>query len=173
MEKDILLKEIHHRIKNNLNMISSIMGLQILSLENGNYHDPKVILLDSKIRIEAMALIHEAIYEDNDLDRLNFEKYVNNLLKLINQTYKRNIKIELHSDVDYLPLEPMKSLGIIINELFTNSIKYAFKDNNLDDKIINSNSLGIKLVKLTVKQMRGSLDITRNSGLIFTIKFKV
>ncbi len=200
-QKEILLKEIHHRIKNNLNMIASIMGLQILSLENGNQYDPKIILRDSKIRIEAMALVHEAIYKNNDLDKINFEKYINNLLKLINQTYKKNIDIELHSDIDYLPLDSMKNLGIIINELFTNSIKYAFnnekldnkisiylvhrdnelffvysenRDDNVDiDRIKNSKNLGIKLINLTVKQMRGSLDITQNSGLIFTVRFKI
>ncbi len=200
-QKEILLKEIHHRIKNNLNMMASIMGLQILSLENGSYYDPKVILRDSKIRIEAMALIHEAIYKNSNLDRVDFEKYVNNLISLINQTYRKDISIEIRSDVNYLPLDSMKSLGIIINELFTNSIKYAFHDERLDDKIciyllergddlvfvyhenrndhidldkiIHSKSLGIKLVNLTVKQMRGSLDISRNNGLIFTIKFNI
>ncbi len=200
-QKEVLLKEIHHRIKNNLNMIASIMGLQILNLENREDYDPKIILRDSKIRIEAMALVHEAIYKNNALDKVNFETYVNNLLKLINQTYHRKINIELHSDIDYLPLDSMKSLGIIINELFTNSIKYAFNDTKLDNKIcvslmalddqlvfvyhenrndhidmnniMKSKNLGIKLVKLTVKQMRGSLDITRNNGLIFTIKFKI
>jgi len=195
-----LLKEIHHRIKNNLNIIASIFGLQILNLKKGFSKSPEEVLKDNKMRIEAIAMIHESLYKNHDLSRVPFKEYGRNLTGLINQTYNRNIAVEIDSKNISMPLEKMFRLGIILNELFTNSIKYAFEhDKSSDqvkimlyqqgdnyyfiyheshnehidiDKMLNSKTLGIRLIQLTVKQMEGTLDISLNDGLRFTIVFK-
>ena len=198
-QKEILLKEIHHRIKNNLNKISSMIGLQILSIENGKIENTEEVLRKSKLRIEAMAMVHDALYKTSNLEKINFEKYIKNLTQLVNQTYGKNILIEVHSDGIYLPLEVMMKIGLIINELLTNSIKHSItnskdepillitlsKDQNnciltyhqqnkqpIDiDSLESSNTLGMKLIRLTVKEMDGEMKISNGSGLKFMIRF--
>ena len=198
-QKEILLKEIHHRIKNNLNKISSMIGLQILSLNNGKTEDTKEILRKSKLRIGAMAMVHDALYKNNNLEKINFEKYIKNLTQLVNQTYGKNISVEIRSDNIYLPLEVMTKIGLIINELLTNSIKHASVGGN-DDLVLlitlardknnciltyhqqskqfvdiesmdKSNTLGMKLIRLTIKEMNGEMKILNNDGLKFLIRF--
>ncbi len=199
-EKNVmLLKEIHHRIKNNLNVIASIFGLQILNLQKGVSKSAEEVLKDNKMRIEAIAMIHESLYQSYDIGKVSFEEYGQNLTDLINKTYNRNISVDIDSDHITLPIETMFRLGIILNELFTNSIKHAFEPEdeeqvwitlskkedyfhfvyhesrnvNMDiEKILNSKTLGMRLIQLTVKQMGGELDIIHNRGLIFTINFK-
>ncbi len=198
-QKEILLKEIHHRIKNNLNKISSMIGLQMLSIENGKTEDTKEVLRKSKLRIEAMAMVHDALYRTNNLEKINFEKYIKNLTQLVNQTYGKNIPVEVHSDDIYLPLEVMMKIGLIINELLTNSIKHATINNddeptllitlNRDqnnciliyhqkskqlvdiDSLAKSNTLGMKLISLTIKEMDGEMKISNDNGLKFVIRF--
>lgn len=198
-KNETLLKEIHHRIKNNLNIIASILGLQILNLQKGVSKSAEEVLKDNKMRIEAIAMIHESLYQNGDIGKVPFKDYVQNLTTLINQTYNRNISVDIDSDHISLPLETMFRLGIILNELFTNSIKYAFKHDKDEDQVwialskeedgfhlayhesrnenidiemmLSSKTLGMRLIQLTVKQMGGTLDITHNNGLIFTIRF--
>ncbi len=199
-KNEMLLKEIHHRIKNNLNIIASIFGLQILNLQKGVSKSAEEVLKDNKMRIEAIAMIHESLYQNHDIGKVPFDEYGQNLTALINKTYNRNISVNIDSDQITLPLETMFRLGIVLNELFTNSIKYAFEEDededqvwialskkedhyhfsyhesrngNMDiEKMLNSKTLGMRLIQLTVKQMGGELDITHNNGLIFTIIFK-
>ena len=200
IQKEILLKEIHHRIKNNLNKISSMIGLQILSIEKGKTENAKEILKKSQLRIEAMAMVHDAIYRTEDLEKINFEKYIKNLSQFINQTYDKNIPVEVRSDDIYLPLETIMRIGLIINELLTNSIKYAAKNTN-DKPIVlitlskdqnnyiliyrqqskysfdidtfeKSNTLGMKLIRLTIKEMDGEMKLSSGRGwLKFVIHF--
>ena len=198
-QKEILLKEIHHRIKNNLNKISSMIGLQILSIKNGQTEDSEEVLRKSKLRIEAMAMVHESLYKTHDLEKIKFEKYIKNLTQLVNQTYGKNIPVEVRSDDIYLPLDVMMKIGLIINELLTNSIKHALvgkndgslilidlrKDQNncvlvyhqknkqtIDmDSLEKSNTLGMKLIRLTIKEMDGEMKISNGSGLKFVIRF--
>ena len=198
-QKAILLKEIHHRIKNNLNKISSMIGLQMLSIKNGQTEAIEEVLRKSKLRIEAMAMVHDALYKTNNLEKINFAKYIKNLTRLINQTYGKNIPVEVRSDDIHLPLEVMMKIGLIINELLTNSIKHALvgkndeslilielrKDQNncvliyhqknkqtIDmDSLEKSNTLGMKLIRLTVKEMDGEMKISNGSGLKFVICF--
>jgi len=199
-EKNVtLLKEIHHRIKNNLNIIASIFGLQILNLQKGISKSAEEVLKDNKMRIEAIAMIHESLYQNHDIGKAPFDEYAQNLTNLINKTYNRNISVQIDSSDIALPLETMFRLGIVLNEFFTNSIKYAFEhDKNSDqvwitlskeedycftyhesrnehidiDKMLNSQTLGMRLIQLSVKQMEGTLNISHNNGLIFTIIFK-
>ncbi len=198
-QKEILLKEIHHRIKNNLNKISSMIGLQMLSLENGKIEDTEEVLRKSKLRIEAMAMVHDALYRTSDLEKINFEKYIKNLIQLVNQTYGKNILVEVRSDDIYLPLEVMMKIGLIINELMTNSIKHATTNAKNNPTLLitlsrdqnnciliyhqkskqpvdigtleKSNTLGMRLIRLTIKEMDGEMDISNSSGLKFVIRF--
>jgi len=198
-QKEILLKEIHHRIKNNLNKISSMIGLQMLSIENGKIEDTEEVLRKSKLRIEAMAMVHDALYRTNNLEKINFEKYIKNLTQLVNQTYGKNIPVEVRSDDIYLPLEVMMKIGLIINELLTNSIKHASVGNNDEptifidlgkdqdrclltyhqqskhsvdiDTLEKSNTLGMRLIRLTIKEMDGEIKISNDKGLMFVISF--
>ena len=198
-QKEILLKEIHHRIKNNLNKVSSMLGLQILNIENGKTEDTEEVLRKSKLRIEAMGMVHDTLYKSNNLEKINFKEYIINLTQLINQTYGRDISIEVRSDDIYFPLEAMMKIGLIVNELQTNSIKYAIagdkgelrlsivlsKDQNgcvltyhqqskqvIDmNSLENSDTLGMKLIRLTVKEMNGEMKISNENGLKFMIYF--
>lgn len=197
-QKEILLGEIHHRIKNNLNMMASVLGLQILNIQNHKAKNAADALRNAKLRIQSMAMVHESIYKQKDFDEISFYNYVHALTKLINSTYGKRVEVGVESDYLYIPMDQMMHLGIIIDELFTNSIKYAFNDDEKDkitislfdeqsqyrfvyhenhnyhidiEKMMNSDTLGIKLLKLTVSQMDGELKVTKNSGLRFTIIF--
>jgi len=198
-QKEILLKEIHHRIKNNLNKISSMIGLQMLSIENGKTEDAGEVLRKSKLRIEAMAVVHDALYRTNNLEKIKFNKYIENLTQLVNQSYGKNIPVKVHSDDIYLSLEIMMKIGLIINELLTNSIKHASVGNKSEptllitlsrdqnnciltyhqkskqsvdiDSLEKSNTLGMKLIRLTIKEMDGEMEISNGSGLKFVICF--
>ena len=198
-QKVILLKEIHHRIKNNLNKVSSMIGLQMLSLENGKIEDTEEVLRKSKLRIEAMAMVHDALYRTHDLAKIKFDNYIKNLTQLVNQTYGKNIPVEVRSGEIYLPLEVMMKIGLIINELLTNTIKHATSNTNDESKLLitlskdqnnciltyhqqskqpididsleKSNTLGMKLIRLTVKEMDGEMEISNDSGLKSVIRF--
>ncbi len=197
--KALLLKEIHHRIRNNLNIIASIFGIQMRNLEKGIPQNSYDVLKENKLRIQAIAMIHEALYTNHNLDKVKFKSYTTALTNLINEAYGKEISVKVDANQISFPIETMFKLGIILNELFTNSIKHAFTTVGRDDqvtitlkkegnryilvyhesdndhidmeKIHNSNSLGMKLIYLTVQEMDGMVDILRNSGLIFTIKF--
>ncbi len=198
-QKEILLKEIHHRIKNNLNKISSMIGLQILSIENGDTEDTKEVLKKNKLRIEAMGMVHDTLYKADNLEEINFKKYITNLTQLINQMYDQNISVEIYPDDIDLPLEIMLKIGLIINELQTNTIKHnpieendrlrivislAKEQNNCTlryhqqskhpidmETLKKTNTLGMKLIRLTVKEMNGEMDISDKDGLEFVIYF--
>lgn len=198
-EKEILLQEIHHRIKNNLNKISSMIGLHILSLENGTVEDTHEVLRKGKLRIEAMAMVHEALYKNHDFEKIKVEKYIKHLAQLVNQAYGKNLPVKVRSDGIYLSLDVMIKIGLIINELLTNSIKHASveeddtpelyiilsKDEHycnliyhqrstqrVDiDKLEKSTTLGMKLIRLTIKELGGEMTISHVNGLKFAICF--
>lgn len=194
----LLHREIHHRIKNNLNTIASILGLQINNLDRTLENDPKEILERSKRRIETIAINHELLYNNHEVGKVDFKKYTEGLTDAINQAYGRNISVHIENHNIPLPIETMFQIGIILSELFTNSVKYAFeqdghdrvnislsqrgnhlffsyhesRNENIDiTKIMESQTLGMRLIKLTVKQLGGTLEVSRNKGLIFTIDF--
>src|SRR5690606_31285503 len=183
-EKEILLKEVHHRVKNNLQVISSILNLQ-----SSYIHDEKIltILKESQNRIKSMAFIHESLYQTNDFSQINFSEYVVNLSKnLVHSYLVNNELIELRLDIIKVSLNLDLSIlcGLIINELVSNALKYAFEnqqekgyiliklktdenyvyltiaDNgkglpkNLDFR--NTESLGLQLVTTLVEQINGT-----------------
>ena len=197
-QKDILLKEVHHRVKNNLNVIASMLGLQSL----GKSLETKEELAKSKSRIESIAIVHEMLYKQEDFEEIEFNKYVQklNTLVLSMQESDEHIEIELRKNDNLaLPLNVMIQFGLIINEMLTNAIKYSknkelrkifisltqnkeifvftFKDNG--ETVVNienfkaSQGLGLKLISLSVKQLDGEMQIRYEEGLEYKIHFKL
>ena len=195
-QKALLLKEVHHRVKNNLNVIASIIGLQENRLEGKEKEE----LLKSKSRIESIALVHEMLYRHENFESIDFKSYMHRLSDLILGMYasNKNISIHIESDIKDMPLNVMVQLGIMVNELLTNSIKYAFEkkegeitielkkdeeeyiftysDNGIGSEspeaLLKSKSLGIKLIYLTAKQLKGTVQISSPQGLKYEIRFK-
>ncbi|WP_457598585.1 sensor histidine kinase [Hydrogenimonas sp.] len=198
-QKEILIKEIHHRIKNNLNKIASLLGLQIMKLREGGGESPEEILEKNKLRIETMAMVHDALYRTEDLENVDVTAYIENLVGLVSSSYGRTIDVEVHTDDMTLPLEKMLKLGIILNELYTNTIKHAEAaegerlsveihltvrggearlryrqcgDVPVDPlSLRNGDGLGMMLVRLTVQEMDGRFEVVQNGGLEFRIAF--
>ena len=127
-EKEVLLKEIHHRVKNNLQVISSLFSLQ------ANYTaDPQVleVLQDSQHRVRSMALIHEKLYRSENLARIDFSDYINDLASTLFRTYnaaQKQITLHLNASRLILELEQAIPCGLIVNELISNALKHAFPD---------------------------------------------
>ena len=200
-EKEVLLSEIHHRVKNNMQVISSLLKLQSAKIEDKKYVD---MFKDSENRIKSMALIHEKLYQSGDFANVDFNGYVKSIAKDLIRSYtvtpdkiRLNTKIE---DVS-LGLDNAIPCGLIINELISNSLKYAFpKDRegeiNIVLREINSHeieltvsddgigipaeidireteSLGLQLVQLLAEnQLDGKIEVDRDGGTAFRIRFE-
>ena len=194
-QKALLLKEVHHRVKNNLNMISSIIGLHSNTLEGKEQEE----MFKTQNRIESIAIVHEMLYKHENFAQINFERYMTQLSKLLLSSYAatKEIEVKIESDTEYMPLEIMVQLGIMVNEFITNSIKYAFpdhigaidislshkneeylltyKDNGIGhespESLLKHKSLGIKLINLTAKQLKGHVNISSPDGLKYEVRF--
>ncbi len=199
-EKEILLSEIHHRVKNNLAVITGLLELQSHNLES---LEAKSALKDSQLRINSMALIHEKLYQNESLSQINFNRYIKELVDVIQHSHeKKDAKLLINLDVENIKLPITKAIpcGLIINEIVTNSLKHAFdgidnptisislnkkgesivlsiSDNGigLPDKFDNleSNSLGIILIKTLSNQIESTLSVNGVNGTEFKLKFKV
>jgi PAS domain S-box-containing protein len=198
-EKEVLLQEIHHRVKNNLQVISSLLDLQSQHIQEQATLE---LFRESCSRIRAMALVHETLYKFKDFGKVNFTKYVENLTSYLFTAYVRtveNIQLELKISEVTLKLDTAIPCGLIINELVSNSLKYAFCNKNngtiyiamhfdgdahytltvRDDgiglppnwDIKNVNSLGLKLVEILAKQLEGTLQINSRFGTEFSLRF--
>jgi len=200
-EKEVLLKEIHHRVKNNLQIISSLLNLQSNQIKDtGTLR----VLRDSQARVRSMALIHEKLYQSKSLAKINFGEYVQSLSKDLFRSYQRmlgNIQLNVQVDEVSLDLDYAVPCGLILNELMTNALKYAFpngrngsilvelragSDQTLSLKvaddgvglpagldILQNNSLGLQLINSLVKQIDGTLVVETSSGAAFQVSFKV
>ncbi|MBD2185076.1 sensor histidine kinase [Planktothrix sp. FACHB-1355] len=199
-EKEVLLKEIHHRVKNNLQVISSLLGLQSRTIQDKQTID---IFQESQNRVRSMALIHEKLYRSKDLSKIDFAEYIRELTINLFRSYKTNsnnvtLVMEIGQNI-FLDVDTAVPCGLIINEIVSNSLKYAFpqgekgkiqiKLNPLDEHQLemivsddgvglptnfdlkNANSLGIKLVNGLVNQLRGTLDLNTSKGAEFKITF--
>jgi PAS domain S-box len=125
-EKEVLLKEIHHRVKNNMQIISSLLSLQSRYIKDENY---LAIFKESQDRVKSMAMIHEGLYKTNNLARINFEEYIHNLISGLFSSYgidKNTIKTRTDLDNILLDVDTAIPLGLILNELISNSLKHAF-----------------------------------------------
>ena len=198
-EKETLLKEVHHRVKNNMQVISSILNLQSAYIDD---EGALQMLKESQDRIKSMSMIHESLYQSKMLSRVNFTEYVTNISKNLYHSYVRpegGISLDFQLDEVFLNLDTSIPCGLILNELLSNAMKYAFvgrstggitiqlvsSDDNLrlsvkDDgvglpeefNIEESNSLGLQLVSALVSQIRGELNIETGEQTNFTISFK-
>jgi PAS domain S-box-containing protein len=198
-EKEVLLKEIHHRVKNNLQVVSSLLNLQATHLKDEHV---KSIFKESQNRIRSMALVHEYLYQSTDLSRIKFAAYVSRFLSEIVRSYSATLgRVQLRTDVGDVMLDIGEAIpcGLIINELVSNALKYAFPDRRKgeiavrmrvigdgewelvvgDDgvglpegfKIGETQTLGMQLVDSFVRQLRGTLQVNRSKGTEFTIRF--
>lgn len=200
-EKEVLLKEIHHRVKNNLQVISSLLDLQA-----NNIRDEHTVAMfrDSQNRITSMGLIHERLYQASDLARIEFSEYIAELTQSLYQSYStnaQNVRMSTTAETISLDVDTSIPCGLIINELVSNALKYAFPDgregcinvelekceaNQLllvvrDDGIglpeefdaSKTQSLGLKLVHTLVRQLRGTLEISSSHGARFSIRFPI
>lgn len=197
-EKEVLLKEIHHRVKNNLQVISSLLSLQSHSVTD---HGVRAMFTDSQSRVKSMALIHEKLYRSADLARIPFGEYLGDLIQHIQRTIGPASRIQVRLDVEnvLLDIDQAVSCGLIVNELFSNAMKHAFPDGEsgiidiifrrgLDETITmticdngiglpdgfvlkRAESLGLKLVSTLTKQLSGEIQIVSDEGTTFTITF--
>jgi PAS domain S-box-containing protein len=127
-EKDVLLKEIHHRVKNNMQVISSLLNLQARKIK-----DPMVLeaFKESQRRIRSMALIHERLYQSSDLSRIEFSQYLRNLASHLFHSYQvdaNRIRVKMETEEVFLNINTAIPCGLIVNELISNALKHAFPD---------------------------------------------
>lgn len=199
-EKEVLLREIHHRVKNNMQIISSLLMLQSENIEDKKQRD---IFIDSQNRIHAMALIHEKLYQSTSIAHIDLREYISGIVSNIVYSYgrKNNIKIDINAENINIIIDYAVPIGLIINELVTNSLKYAFpdgrqgtiqicvksNDNDMihisirddgigipkDLDIRNTTSLGLRLItSLAESQLQGEIILNRDNGTEFKINFR-
>jgi len=200
-EKELLLKEIHHRVKNNLMIVISLLKLQAQHINDETVTN---VLKDSQSRIKSIANIHEHLYKSADLANIDFNRYIINLTNYLIDSYKPNdSNISIEVNIDQISLGSKSSIycGLIITELITNALKYAFtgensgkitvtmhstenngltlivKDNGNgvpdDFDYRNTDSLGLQLVTMfTEENLNGKIELNRKDGTEFVITFK-
>ncbi len=197
-EKEVLLKEIHHRVKNNLQVISSL-----LSLQSGHLKDDqaKTALQICRDRVKSMGLVHDKLYRSESFNEVNFKEYLDDISLQLHRLYHSGRRIDMQiRAADYMvSIDVAIPCGIIVNELITNVLKYAFPDNRngkiaidfrslannryqlkVQDNgiglpaeldIENTESLGLKLVKMLTEQLEGELQVQSQKGTLFKITF--
>ncbi|HMK53682.1 MAG TPA: sensor histidine kinase [Methanobacteriaceae archaeon] len=198
-DKDMLIKEIHHRVKNNLTIMSSLLSLQSRYIKD---EEAKEIFKESQDRARTMALIHERLYRSGDLKRIDFGDYIRTLSKDLYHTYvgsEQEIDLKLDLEDHMLDINTTIPLGLILNELVTNCMKYAFPEGKRGQISINfhqlnenyvleviddgvgfpsdldleqSDSLGMKLINSLSSQIDAKVELERSPGTTFRIKFR-
>lgn len=196
--KDALIQEIHHRVKNNLQFVNSIINMQISSDDDKTLTGP---LNDAARRISSMALVHEMLYNQNDTEGINIKIYIEELVLLINDAVnstKLPIKFKINCDALIFNTTKTTAIGMIITELISNSIKHAFKNvnyplveiklnaindnvtlevkdngNGIQETTISKNGIGTRLIDIFSRQLKGEY-ITNSSdmGYTYNLKFK-
>lgn len=193
-EKTVMLKEIHHRVKNNLQIITSLLRLQSRELEN-----PEAIakFKDATHRVIAMSMIHEKMYQSDELSTLSMGEYLEDLSQDLLSSYQSgyDVKLKIECDVDSIGLKSIVPIALILNELISNSLKYAFDDNDncmiyisfmkfqdVNCKLIykdsgtwkapsRQGSFGMDLIESLTYQLEGTIEITTFPETIFEITF--
>jgi PAS domain S-box-containing protein len=197
-EKEVLLKEVHHRVKNNLQIINSILNLQSSYVTDKKILD---IINESQNRIRSMSYIHESLYQTKNFSSLNFKGYIENLVNNLMYSYQsgNNVKIEKELDNIDLVLDQAIPCGLILNELITNALKYAYPDHgkgvvfvsikevgkNIEIKVNDEGvglpknfdiesieSLGLSLVETLIEQIDGELIVKSDGGTKILIIFE-
>lgn len=196
-ENQILLKEVHHRVKNNMQIISSLLRMQTRSSTN-----PDIInsLLTSQNRVQSMAIIHERLYQSNDFTSVDFDNYATQLAEQLTITYN-NSDVKIINDIERINLDINLAVpcGLILNEIISNSLKYAFPEGRkgqikISFKLINNeyqfkvsdngiglpenfstkgiSSLGMQIIKTLTKQLHGKLETISDNGLTYLLTFE-
>ncbi len=198
-EKEVLLKEIHHRVKNNLQVVSSLLRLQAHSLKNA---DALAAFEESCIRVQSMALVHEKLYQSSDLSELDFATYAPSLTDSLMSAFGTDPSVIcLQLDVERVSLDINQAIpcALILNELVSNALKYAFPNGRSGEirlrmhrdaagqvsLVVSDNgvglpvdyapdkaeTLGLQLVHTLARQLRGSIEVSRAAGTQFTLTF--
>lgn len=198
-EKSVMLQEIHHRVKNNLQVICSLLNLQTQTTPDEKIAE---IMQESQNRVKSMALVHENLYKSQNLSKIGLERYVRELTNNLLRSYRSRVnltQIDLTIANIYLDIDTAIPCGLIINELVSNSLKYAFSrqekgkieiqitqkpeksiyltiaDNGIglppEVKIGQTGTLGLRMVKTLTRQISGTLSISREAGTSFQICF--
>jgi two-component sensor histidine kinase/ligand-binding sensor domain-containing protein len=197
-EKTLMLKEIHHRVKNNLQVISSLLNLQAEGIQ-----DRRVLTLfeDCRHRVNSMALIHEKMYQSKNLVNIDIRNYIDDLVRSLIDAYDSNKKIRLHTGIEdhNYRIDSIVPMGLILNEIISNSLKYAFEDREEGDLFVylrkisgnkfllevadngrgikgdlnlaNAQSLGMQLIHMLSGQINGTVDLSRDNGTRYRIIF--
>lgn len=199
-KKDLLLREIHHRVKNNLQVISSLLYLQSRRVNDRNVVE---MFNESSNRVKSMTLIHQKLYQSKDTATINFGEYIRDLIDALFLSYgvdRQTVALKLNIENAVLSIDTAIPCGLIINEIISNSLKYAFPegrqgqisvtlqrengtkfilvigDNGVglpqDLDFRNTTSLGLKLVTTLVEQLGGTIELNRQGGTEFTITFR-
>jgi two-component sensor histidine kinase len=198
-EKEVLLKEIHHRVKNNLQVVSSMLQLQSKNVKD---RETVEMFQESRNRVRSMALVHERLYQSRDLARVDFARYIRSLANYLCRSYGVNTNvIQLRTNLHdvFLGVDTAIPCGLILNELVSNCLKHAFPDgregeirielrSDGNDKFTlmvsdngvglledldfrNTESLGLQLVNTLVNQLEGTIELDRRGGTAFKITF--
>ncbi len=197
-EKEILLAEVHHRVKNNLAVITSLLNLKMNNVTNSH---TKNVLLDCRNRVVSMSIIHEKLYRSNSFDKINIRQYVLELMEEIQYSYpapNKNIEIKINCSDIYLDLTAAIPCGLILNELITNAYKYAFKEDqkgfitislkqnngsvvlevadngagfDLSTAQENAESLGLMLIESLTEQLDGEGGYDLSKGTTYKMSF--
>ena len=199
-EKDMLLKEIHHRVKNNLSVIGSLLELQSSGMDD---EKAKAAILEGQNRVRSIALIHQRLYQHENLSAIEFGGFVQDMIREVSGIFKKpgqKLNINLQIPETLLDIDTAVPLGLIMNELLTNSFKYAFEENeeaaiNVNLAIISkgnyllkysdngpgmpegfdlkkSSTLGLRLIYRLSKQLGGTAEYSSDEGCMFVIRFK-
>ena len=198
-EKEVLLKEIHHRVKNNMAIISGLLSLQARHVKQEEFRD---VLKDSQSRIKSMALIHELLYQNENLARIKFREYIHKLVEGISHSFHaadKGIELIVEAEDEELDIVQAVPCGLILNELITNSFKYAFSGKQkglIKISFVKANShfmlsvldngiglpkgfdprktktLGMQLVSSLIRQIGGEMSIIDTMGTMFVFAWK-
>lgn len=201
LEKDLLLGEIHHRVKNNLQIIHSLMDLQAIGSTDERVQN---VLRDGQNRIQSMSLIHQTLYQSHDFARVDLKQFFDSLLPELLGSYGKSselIRLRVAADGVHLPINVAIPCGLIVNELVSNALKHAFPDGRAGNlsvelaelpeqqmRLVVSNdglpipddldfdalpTLGYRLVTLLTAQLGGKLEVSRRAPTSFSVSFRL
>ena len=195
-EKTAMLKEIHHRVKNNLQVVNSLLKLQSREIEDEHVVD---MFKEAQNRVLSMALLHEKMYRSDDLQHINIQDHITLLVEDLVKSYSVGTKIKSEIKINEIDIgiRTLVPLGLIINEILTNALKHAFKERNEGkilvqlkrmenesceliigddgvgkDEALQSTGLGNKLIGIFTKQLKGTMERLKQPGTVFKIQFQ-
>ena len=198
LEKDVMLREIHHRVKNNLQVVTSLFDLQASRSQSPSV---QAMLRECRNRVRSMSAIHESLYRAHDLSRVDFRRYVTQLAEELVRSFGAATRVALQIDMDDVVLDVDQAIpcGLVVNDLLSNALKYAYPneaqgrlivqvtvadeltlriaDDGVglppDIDIAESPSLGLRLVHSLVGQLQGRIEVQRTAGTAFITRFPV